>query len=166
VGFGNNVPTSPLPLEENTIATNIAPTEMRLVKESLPEAVDQTQKFWIYQIRFNPESRWVPLYAFFEAEFLPQDFATFNYQTYKSPSSWFTQMVVSVKHFLNETGDEVQGLYIMGGKKVKKRTFGKTEVVQTLANEEDRVEALSTWFGINLLEHEVEGIKGMGSELK
>ncbi|KAL4865857.1 hypothetical protein BDV12DRAFT_187853 [Aspergillus spectabilis] len=111
VGFGNNVPTSPLPLEENTIATNIAPTEMRLAKESLPEAVDQSQKFWIYQIRFNPESRWVPLYAFFEAEFLPQDFATFNYQTYKMPSSWFTQMVVSVKHFLNETGDEIEGLF-------------------------------------------------------
>ncbi|KAL4881725.1 hypothetical protein BJY04DRAFT_207474 [Aspergillus karnatakaensis] len=110
VGFGNNVPTSPLPLEENIITPNIAPTEMCLAKEPLPEAADQTQKFWVYQIRFNPESKWVPLYAFFDCEFLPQDFATFNYQTSTMPSSWFTQMVVCVKHFLNGKGDKIEGL--------------------------------------------------------
>ncbi|KAL4921671.1 hypothetical protein BDW62DRAFT_208241 [Aspergillus aurantiobrunneus] len=102
VGFGNNVPTRPLLIEENAIAVNIAPTEMRLVKEPLPGAVDQSQKFWIYQIRFNSESRWVPIYAFFEMEYLPQDFAMMNVGTSKLPSSWFTQKVVCVQQILDE----------------------------------------------------------------
>ncbi|KAL4788184.1 hypothetical protein BJX76DRAFT_345057 [Aspergillus varians] len=108
VGFGNNCPTRPLPLEENAMAVNIAPAEMRLTKESLPEAVDQSQTFWIYQIRFNAESKWVPLYAFSEVEFLPQDFAMMNFQTSQMPSSWFTQTVLCVSHILDETGSELE----------------------------------------------------------
>ncbi|KAL3477150.1 hypothetical protein BJX99DRAFT_246453 [Aspergillus californicus] len=113
VGFGNNNPTGPLPLEENTVTLNIAPTEMRLARDPLPEATDQSQKFWIYQIRFTPESNWVPLYAFSEVESLPQDFAMMNYQTSTLPSSWFTQKVVAVQQILDETETEVQGLYLL-----------------------------------------------------
>ncbi|KAL2814708.1 hypothetical protein BDW59DRAFT_176355 [Aspergillus cavernicola] len=111
VGFGNNVPTRPLPLIEDAVAINIAPTEMRLTRDSIPEAVDQTQKTWIYQVRFNPESTWVSLYAFSAIEFLPQDFDMMNFQTSKMPSSWFTQQVVCVRHILDETGGELQGLF-------------------------------------------------------
>ncbi|KAL2819534.1 hypothetical protein BJX63DRAFT_418871 [Aspergillus granulosus] len=110
VGFGNNVPTRPLPLEENTVSINIAPSEMRLIKDSLPEAVDQTQKVWIYQIRFSPEGVWIPIYAFTEVEFLPQDFVMMNYQTYQLPSSWFTQTFVCVQLILNEAEQELEGL--------------------------------------------------------
>lgn len=49
---------------------------------------------------------------------------------------------------------------------VKLRTNGKTEVVQDLQNEEDRVSALEKWFGIKLLDHEAAGIQGLGSELR
>ncbi|BCS24571.1 arylamine N-acetyltransferase family protein [Aspergillus puulaauensis] len=166
VGFGNNVPTRPLPLEENTTTVNIAPTDMRLVKEALPEAVDKSQKFWIYQIRFDPESNWAPLYAFSEVEFLPQDFGVLNFATNKLPSSWFTQKVVTVQHILDAAGSDIEGLYIMAGKEVKVRTNGKTEVVQELQNEEDRVGALEKWFGIKLLDYEAAGIQGLGSELR
>ncbi|KAL2852444.1 hypothetical protein BJY01DRAFT_232644 [Aspergillus pseudoustus] len=116
VGFGNNVPTRPLPLEENRVSINIAPSEMRLIKDSLPESVDQTQKAWIYQIRFSQESVWIPIYAFTEVEFLPQDFAMMNFQTYNLPSSWFTQMFACVQLILDEAGEELEGLYILAGK--------------------------------------------------
>lgn len=166
MGFGNNVPTRPLPLEENTTTVNIAPTDMRLVKEALPEAVDKSQKFWIYQVRFDPQSDWAPLYAFSEVEFLPQDFGVLNFATNKLPSSWFTQRVVTVQHILDAAESDIEGLYIMAGKEVKVRTNGKTEVVQELRNEEDRVSALEKWFGIKLLDHEAAGIQGLGSELR
>ncbi|KAJ0424503.1 hypothetical protein BJY00DRAFT_299244 [Aspergillus carlsbadensis] len=110
VGFGNNVPTRPLPLEENTVSVNIAPSEMRLIKDALPESVDQTQMFWIYQIRFSADSVWIPIYAFTEVEFLPQDFAMMNYQTYQLPSSWFTQMLVCVQLILDDAGKELKEL--------------------------------------------------------
>ncbi|KAL3461433.1 hypothetical protein BJX64DRAFT_277904 [Aspergillus heterothallicus] len=116
VGFGNNVPTSPLPLEENTVSINIAPSEMRLIKDTLPEAFDKSQKVWIYQIRFSSESVWIPIYAFTEVEFLPQDFAMMNFHTHQLPSSWFTQIFVCVQLILNEAGDELEGLYILAGK--------------------------------------------------
>ncbi|KAL2866627.1 arylamine N-acetyltransferase family protein [Aspergillus lucknowensis] len=166
VGFGNNVPTRPLPLEENTITRNIAPTEMRLIKESLPESVDQSQKAWIYQIRFSTESDWIPIYAFTEMEFLPQDFAMMNFSTSKGSTSWFTQAVVCVQLLLDEAEGELQGLYILAGKEVKRRIHGNTEVVQTLQDEEDRVKALEKWFGMRLLDHEVAGIVGLGTEMK
>lgn len=166
MGFGNNVPTRPLLLEENTTAVNIAPTDMRLIKEALPEAVDKSQKFWIYQIRFDPESNWVSMYAFTEVEFLPQDFEVLNFATNKLPSSWFTQRVVTVQHILDASESDIEGLYIMAGKEVKVRTNGKSEVVQELQSEEDRVGALEKWFGIKLLDHEAAGIQGLGSELR
>jgi arylamine N-acetyltransferase len=166
VGFGNNVPTRPLPLEENKVSINIAPSEMRLIKEPLPESVDQTQKFWIYQIRFSSVSVWIPIYAFSEVEFLPQDFAMMNYQTYQLPSSWFTQMFVCVQLILDDAGEELKGLYILAGKEVKRRVHGETETVDTLESEADRVRALEKWFGMRLLDHEIAGINGLGSSMR
>ncbi|KAL2798352.1 hypothetical protein BJX66DRAFT_44805 [Aspergillus keveii] len=166
VGFGNNVPTRPLPLEENTVSINIAPSEMRLIKEPLPESVDQTQKFWIYQIRFSSNSVWIPIYAFSEVEFLPQDFAMMNYQTYQLPSSWFTQMFVCVQLILDDAGEDLKGLYILAGKEVKRRVHGETETVDTLESEADRVRALEKWFGMRLLDHEIAGINGLGSSMR
>ncbi|KAL2840709.1 hypothetical protein BJX68DRAFT_184115 [Aspergillus pseudodeflectus] len=166
VGFGNNVPTRPLPLEENTVSINIAPSEMRLIKDSLPELVDQTQKFWIYQIRFSSDSVWIPIYAFSEVEFLPQDFAMMNYQTYQLPSSWFTQMLVCVQLILDDAGQGLKGLYILAGKEVKRRVHGETETVDTLESETDRVRALEKWFGMRLVDHEIAGINGLGSAMR
>ncbi|KAL4797187.1 putative N-acetyltransferase family protein [Aspergillus venezuelensis] len=173
VGFGNNNPTSPLSLQSKTTAKNHPGTLMRLVKEPLPEAVDQSQKFWMYQVTYTTtpahETDWQTMYAFSEAETLPQDFAMMNVNTSQTPSSWFTQTVVCVKHIFEESGDEeglrAAGMYVLTEREVKKRAGGKAEVVMKLENEEDRVEALKRWFGIELAEYEVQGIRGMGSEL-
>ncbi|KAL4760686.1 arylamine N-acetyltransferase family protein [Aspergillus foveolatus] len=166
VGFGNNGPTSPLPLLRNVSADLIPPAQMKLDKTPLPEAVDQSQEFWVYSVRYGPDKEWAPMYAFSETEFLPQDFAMMNFNTSKGSSSWFTQRVVCVRHILGDDESSIKGLYVMAGKQVKRRVHGQTEIVQTLENEDDRVEALAKWFGIHLLDHEVAGIQGLVSELK
>ncbi|KAL4948896.1 hypothetical protein BDW69DRAFT_203213 [Aspergillus filifer] len=177
VGFGNNNPTSPLPLKGNTTAQNHPGTSMRLAREPLPEAVDQSQKFWMYQVAYTStpgqETDWHTMYAFSEAETLPQDFAMMNVNTSQTGSSWFTQMVVCVRHVLEEEdegGDQegelrAVGMYVLSGREVKRRVGGVSEVVMRLENEEDRVEALKRWFGIELADYEVQGIRGLGSEL-
>ncbi|KAL4930767.1 arylamine N-acetyltransferase family protein [Aspergillus undulatus] len=188
VGFGNNNPTSPLPLKENITTPNTPPTSMRLIREPLPEAVDQSQKFWIYQVNYNnnsnpvnenqnegqnekeKEENWHTMYAFSETETLPQDFAMMNFQTSKLPSSWFTQRVVCVQNIFEPSGSdsgELQpvGVYILAERGVKKRVAGRVEVVMRLENEDDRVRALERWFGIVLMDYEVQGIRGLGSEL-
>ncbi|RDW60449.1 uncharacterized protein DSM5745_10907 [Aspergillus mulundensis] len=160
VGFGNNGPTEPLALLRN-VAGHINPTlEIQLDKEPLPEAVDQSQEFWVYKVRYRPDKGWIPMYAFSETEFLPQDFAMINFNTSMQPSSWFTQKVVCVRHILNQDESNIEGLCVMAGKEVKRRVAGKSEIVQKLETEDDRVEALGKWFGIHLLDHEIAGIRG------
>ncbi|PKY02624.1 putative N-acetyltransferase family protein [Aspergillus campestris IBT 28561] len=169
VGFGNNSPTSPLPLRPHAAeeaVTCIAPSEMRLVHETLPEFVDRTQKVWIYQVRYGPGSAWVPHYSFSEVEFLPQDFAMMNFWTSKGPVSWFTQALFCTRLVVDETTLEPRGVCILSGKEVKRRVLGQTEVLVTFARDGDRVEALARWFGIVLLPQEVDGIQGMVTEIK
>ncbi|KAE8350660.1 hypothetical protein BDV28DRAFT_159414 [Aspergillus coremiiformis] len=167
VGFGNFGPTSPLPLKEDgLIAVCMAPAEMRLVKDTPIEFTDRSQKLWVYQVRQNPESNWIPQYSFSEVEFLPQDFAVLNYSTSHHPTSWFVRALVCTRVILDEEGAEPIGIYILSGKEVKRRLRGETEVVETFDKEDDRAKALAKWFDMHFLEYEIDGVKGLVSEIK
>ncbi|KXG50906.1 Arylamine N-acetyltransferase [Penicillium griseofulvum] len=166
VGFGNNCATAPLLLQEGATATAIAPSEMRIVRESIPEFTDQSQKIWIYQTRYNSESEWLPMICFSDVEFLPQDFGVMNFSVSQSRASWFTQVFVCMRMILDESGTDIIGQCIMSGKEVKKRLRGQTEILQVLETEEDRVKALAKHFDMHLRVDEIQGIRGMTSELK
>ncbi|KAJ5823177.1 Arylamine N-acetyltransferase [Penicillium robsamsonii] len=166
VGFGNNCATAPLLLQEGATATAIAPSEMRIVRESIAEFTDQSQKIWIYQTRYNPESDWLPMICFSDVEFLPQDFGVMNFSVSQSRTSWFTQVFVCMRMILDPSGTEIIGQCVMSGKEVKERLGGKTEILQVLETEEDRVKALAKYFNMHLREDEIQGIRGMTSELK
>ena len=139
---------------------------MRLIKDSLVEFTDKTQKVWIYQTRPNPESPWLPNICFSEVEFLPQDFGVMNFSVSQKPTSWFTQAFVCVRMILDPTGKEIIGQYIIVGKEVKQRIKGQTEVLQVLNTEEDRVKVLAKYFDMHLRGGEIEGIRGMASQIK
>lgn len=148
------------------MATNIAPSEMRLVKESLLEFCDKSQKVWVYQTRHDRDSDWIPNICFTEAEFLPQDFGVMNFAVSQSSTSWFTQVFVCMRMIMDESGREVKGQCIMSGREVKRRVRGQTEVLETLESEDDRVKALARWFDMHLREDEVQAIRGMVSMLR
>ncbi|RAH43265.1 arylamine N-acetyltransferase family protein [Aspergillus brunneoviolaceus CBS 621.78] len=166
VGFGSNGPTCPLPLQHGSARVNIAPSEMQLIYDTLPEFVDQTQKVWIYQVRYARDSTWMPMYSFSEVEFLPQDFEVMNFATSQRRTSWFTQTLVCTRMLLDDSGQGVKGLCILAGNTVKVRAAGHSEVVETLKSEEDRVKALAKWFDMHFQEHEIEGIRGLVSQIK
>ncbi|KOS38046.1 hypothetical protein ACN38_g11147 [Penicillium nordicum] len=166
VGFGNNCATAPLLLQEGATATAIAPSEMRIVRESIAEFTDPSQKIWIYQTRYNPESKWLPQICFSEVEFFPQDFGVMNFSISQRRTSWFTQVFVCTRMILDQSGTEIIGQCIMLGKEVKERLHGQTEILQVLETEEDRVKALAKYFDMHLCESEIQGIRGMTSELK
>jgi arylamine N-acetyltransferase len=153
-------------MKENEVAVCIAPSEMRLIKDSIPDFVDKSQKVWIYQVRRDSESEWTPMYSFSEVEFLPQDFGVMNFATSQRPTSWFTQSFVCTKVILSEGGLEPEGIYVMSGKEVKRRLGKETEVVATLENEDDRRQALAKYFDMHFQDHEVEGIQGLSSQIK
>ncbi|RAL17563.1 arylamine N-acetyltransferase family protein [Aspergillus homomorphus CBS 101889] len=166
VGFGNNGPTSPLLLKHDAPSVCVAPSEMRLIYDTIPEFVDRTQKVWIYQIRHSPDSIWMPMYSFSEVEFLPQDFEVMNFATSQRRTSWFTQTLVCTRMLLDESGTAVKGVCVLAGNEVKVRADGHSEVVESLKSDNDRVKALAKWFDMHLQEHEIEGIRGLVSQIK
>ena len=166
VGFGSACAIRPLPLKENTIVPYITPAEMRLVQDCIPEFTDKSQRVWIYQVRYTPESKWLDNICFSEAEFLPQDFGVLNFYTSQNPSSWFCQSFVCSLFLMDENEQEVQGQLTMAGREVKRRVHGQTEVLETLESEEDRIQALARWFGLHFREDEIQGICGLPSQIK
>lgn len=138
---------------------------MSLAKQPLAEFVDQTQKVWIYRARNDPQSPWLPQYSFSEVEFLFEDFAMMNFFTSKSRSILFTQKLACTRVILDDQGLEPIGVYILAGREVKRVLRGKTEVIQALDTEEDRVGALEEYFNLHFYGHELEGIRGLPSQI-
>ncbi|OJJ71753.1 hypothetical protein ASPBRDRAFT_55035 [Aspergillus brasiliensis CBS 101740] len=158
VGFGRNTPTSPLLLQENTTAQLIAPSEMSLVRAPLAEFIDQTQRVWIYQARADPHSPWI--------EFLFEGFNMMNFSTSKSRDMLFTQKLACTRLIVDDYSSEPIGVYILAGREVKSVLRGRTETLRELKTEEDRVSALVEYFNVRLHSHEVEGIRGLPSQIK
>ena len=162
VGFGSDGPTRPLPLIHGEAVQGILLQELRLMKENIAENTDPDQKLWIYQRRYSPQDEWTSMYCFTEVEFLPQDYEVMNFWISQSRKSWFTYRVVMVKMIMeNET---LIGTLSLNGGEIKRRIAGSTErwICKT---EDERVEALKTWFKIELTEDERKGIKGLVTEL-
>ena len=163
VGFGSDGPTRPLPLVHGQVLQGILPQELRLVRENIAENTDPDQKLWIYQRRYSPEDEWNSTYCFTEVEFLPQDYEMMNFWTSQSRKSMFTSRVVAVKMIMeNET---VVGTLSLAGGEIKRRIRGSTErwICKT---EQERVEALKTWFKIELAADEQKGIRGLATALE
>ncbi|KAK8043865.1 hypothetical protein PG994_012703 [Apiospora phragmitis] len=98
VAFGANESAAPLPLATpGTVHTQVAPAQMWLVHEALPQQLNQDCACWIYQSRIHPEKEWTPAYCFVDFEFLPEDIAGMNLSPWKSPGSFFHQKVLVVR---------------------------------------------------------------------
>jgi arylamine N-acetyltransferase len=166
VGFGTYNATGPLLLQEGVISTRIAPSEMRLIKDSLVEATDKSQKFWIYQTRHSLESNWLSMICFADMELLPQDFELMNFGVSQRRASWFTQMFVCTRMILDSTGQEIIGQCSLSGKDVKRRIHGQTEVLGVIESEDDRVKALAEYFDMHLRNSEIQGIRGLVSQVR
>lgn len=59
VGFGANGPHHPIPLVDDSLnqdypyqGPNVGPSQIRLMNEPIPDALNQTQKHWIVQHRY------------------------------------------------------------------------------------------------------------------
>ncbi|KAK9319146.1 arylamine N-acetyltransferase 1 [Lipomyces orientalis] len=164
VGFGaSGSPSHPLPLIDGSISANIGPQKIRLLRQCIPQHTDRTQQLWCFDHSNDGGLIWTPTYAFTDIEFLPEDFAIMNYWTSTHPTSWFTYNIVVVKTLLED--GEVVGHVTLFQQEVKRRIRGRSEILDTLSSEEERVRALSQWFGITLTEEEISGIRGMSSEL-
>jgi arylamine N-acetyltransferase len=171
VGFGGDGATKPLPLISEHVTQNLGTQEIRLLHSAIPQQVDQSQKLWIYQYRNEKDKEWNSFYAFPEAEFLPADFEVMSFFTSQSmgETNFQTRTVLIVRFLLGRVGDGeeegIVGKVMLVNGEVKRNDGGKTRVVMTCKNEEERVKALKKHFEIELTEEEINGIKGRNVEL-
>jgi len=189
VGFGSSGPHKPIPLTDGY--TSIIITQpVRLIRTTLPDllttsnaAVLEThcdgdpasapphsssradQQLWVYQYRHSVAHDWLPAYTFSEMEFTPSDFAVMNHFTSTSRTSFFGSTVLCVKMLLADDGSDLIGDLTLFKSEVKRRVHGRSEAVYICENEAQRVGVLRDAFGVILRPDEVNGIKGMVSEL-
>ncbi|KAJ5669986.1 Arylamine N-acetyltransferase [Penicillium maclennaniae] len=103
--------------------------------------------------------------CFNDVKFLPQDFEVKNFAVSQTRTSWFTKTFVCMRMIMDENTRKIIGQCIMSGREVKRRVHGETEILQVLHTKEDRIKALAKYFDVHLRKNEIEGIRGLTSEL-
>ncbi|KAI1378152.1 cysteine proteinase [Hypoxylon crocopeplum] len=188
VGFGANGPTVPMPLVSDSQYLHLehatgSPSYTRLMYAPIPQQVDQSCKVWIYQHRVPArEADWTPMYCFVDFEFLLEDIRGMNLSPWKSPSSFFTHKIMLTRFTTNVEMDgsdgpgsasqmaiaegNIDGALILFQDTLKWRRNGETKLEIKFENEEQRVDAIRRYFGIELDEEDQAAIRGTTSEIK
>jgi len=160
IAMGATAPSQPVPLKDNVIQDGIGASKSRLRWDTIPQYTDSDCKLWIYEQDSNGKSDFIPTYCFSELEFLLQDYEIMKAGTTFNRRSFFTYRVVCVRTILEEGTEDVVGCVILMDGQLKRRIRSETEVLATFKNEEERVQALKEWFGIELTQKDRMGIKG------
>lgn len=185
VGFGPNEPVTPLKLADGIIYPHIEPAWVRFRADTIPQNLNQRQKFWIYELKECEGAEWVPMYSFSEMEFLPEDLAVLNYWPQKDRASLFTQSILCTRFTWDtesfavgdkdpivrrvatqETGEAITGALILFNDSVKWRKNGEKVVEKKFSNEKERLSVLEECFAITIPDEDKVAILGTTLEIK
>lgn len=157
----------PLPLEDGRIHQNLGTQEIRLTRDWISTQTHKTEnsKLWTYQYRNQPTQPWSAFYAFPELEFMPLDWGVLNHWMNTHPDSNHIQNLLAVKFLRREDENHIHGKVMLANNLVRRNLGGRTENIQVLSTEKDRVDALEHWFGITLTDDEKKGIHGSSLRL-
>ena len=169
VGMGTMGPCIPYPLKDGHEQVSIEPRKIRLQLRPIAEShASPTNgvnppKLWCYDVCLKPgkdgeEDKWIPYYCFTETEFLPQDYEMMSWFTSTNKKCFFTYTVVVMKMLLDEAGEKIIGNITLVNDGVMKNVGADREQLRTLKTEQDRIEALKEFFGIELTEEEKKEI--------
>ena len=173
-GFGPQGPTTALRLNPGMVSIQISPAQVRLIHQNIPNNLDPSQKVWIYQHRYNEDSKWEPMYCFTDLEFTPADVESMNFAPSRNRHTFFTHKVVAnrftTENEINEDGlpgspsentlnAEIDGALTINHDILKWRRHGKKVVELPFKTDDERVAALQKYFGIVLAEEDREAIQ-------
>jgi len=68
-----------------------------------------------------------------------------------------------LNYVLDPETEKIVGDVTLFGSEIKKRRYGKSEVLMKIEGEADRVLALEKYLGVKLSEAEIGGIKGLST---
>ncbi|PHH67438.1 hypothetical protein CDD81_50 [Ophiocordyceps australis] len=174
VGMGALGPFEPIllsqsGLEEACEHVQVLPRRIRIEYRPIthPEYTSNLP-VWILMTRQNdaPETPWVDVLSFSDAELMPADLQMMNYFVSTHPASYFAQTVLAMRGILGQNG-EVEGMVVLH-KDVVRRSMHATEAetLAKLVTEEQRIAALEKYFDIKLSPVEQRSIHGFAAELK
>jgi len=173
VGFSSFSPVQPVKLSHDGIVTYNGSQQLivSLEPEHIPDSTHGTnpeQLLWTYKMMSTeePGESWIPGYCFSEVEFLPGDFEVMNFFVCHSPTSWFRWHVVALVFLLDAERDFIDGTMTIMGDEVKERRRGVSKVVKKLNDEDERVQALRDYLGIELTDVQKRSILGTVSQLR
>jgi len=174
VGFSSFSPVQPMQLKESAVAEVLNGKQELLVKlqqEHIPDNTHRSnveQLLWVYKMKSTeePGETWIPGYCFSEVEFLPNDFEVMNFFVCHSPTSWFRWHVVALVFLWDSEHENIEGTMTIMGDEVKERRHGVSKVVKKLNNEDERVQALREYLGIELTDVQKRSILRTVSQLR
>ena len=171
VGFGKNEPLQPVALGHGHMVSHIKLAQIRLVYQTIDEFLSDS-KVWIYQVRANEQAEWEILYCFTEMEVMPEDIESMNYSPWIGRNSIFTRNVICVRYTVGERaeyegtgaehieGHEIDGMLTMFNNHLTWTRNGKTLIESTFKSEDERVEALCRYWGIEIDVMDRKAIEG------
>lgn len=168
VGFGGDGPTQPLKMEDGYSIRNMGTQDIRLTHDFLPEQTSRLehQKHWIYSYRNGPDKPWNAYYAYTDAEYFPIDFDLINYVVSQDLQSFQRLQLLCLKFILDREREVISGKVMIIDNHVKANHGGRTEILEVLHSEQQRVEALKKYCGVTLTEGEVAAMKGYSTEIR
>lgn len=185
-GFGGQGPPRPIKLEQGSVSQQIAPAQLKLLYENIPQNLNRNQKIWIYEYRYNENSDWSPMYCFTDLEFTPDDIESMNFAPSMSRHTFFTHKVVASRFTTDKENNgeelpdspneealegEIDGSITINHDNLKWRRRGEKVAHFYFETDDDRVQAFKKYFGITLADEDREavintmamiGVKAMG----
>ncbi|KAF3080966.1 N-terminal acetyltransferase [Orbilia oligospora] len=161
VGYGGAAIVRPMELIEGTVIDGVGEEQHRLIKATVPEA-RRKELHWLVQHKLSSEEKWTDLYMFFEVEAILDDCVIWSNWSSTQEALFKSNILVAM---VIREGNEPVGKYTLWNGIVRKKYQTELEYFP-LVNEEERVKAFRTYFGIKLSEEDAEAIKGREPELK
>ena len=166
VGMGAMGPNLPYPLRDGFEMTSVAPRKIRLQLRPIAESYathSPKPSLWCYDVCYNPvtdptQNAWVPVYCFTETEFLPQDYEVMSWFTSTNDRSFFTRYVLCTKMLMDELEETIVGNVTLFNNLIRKSIGTNRSIVRECKSENERVQALAEFFGIELSDEERNGI--------
>lgn len=171
-GFGGNGPSRPVPQIADEVSTQIAPAQMRLLREPLLQNLNRAQKTWISQHRFDSTREWVPMYASTDLELLPEDIEGMKFEPMLNPRTFFTHKVVAVRFTAGDEtqgaeacAGEIDGALILSHNVLTWRQHGRKALEIPFRSESDMLDALREYFCIEFGELNRDAILGTAAQI-
>lgn len=138
---------------------------MRLIHGNIPKQSRPEQKLWIYQYRNSADKEWNSFYSFGEFEFYQDDFEVINrytsWEALELGNQWIVKFLrggetAGLPVNQGEVVDAIEGEIAIVGKLmfvsgvVKLNLGGKTRVIHTCENEEDKRAAFKKYFSMDI----------------